>query len=205
MLVHELAHGTSAYDLFCYYKDDGSGRDLVVDPRYGFNFLDYGVFLEEGFAELMRAKYVENLISRGGINSWLGLSGDPVNYLNSTYPWVDDRSGYAYPMPLKYMHKIYHEDGSFFISTAESARAGLGLELLCKKDPGLFAAMIKARKSLAGIQEVAVRINRISRGLYVELERLPDSEEAILQGLKLIIDRVYGGELKIDGRRMIVG
>jgi hypothetical protein len=202
-LVHELAHGTSAYDIYSEFQerhDYLSGHQ----PRMGFHYVSYGGFLEEGFADYLRGMYLEANIPKRASTTLLKRAGNRGLGLNSTRPLIDNSSKYQHPLPVKYLFSIYRHGRFAGITTSEACRAGFGVELLCKKDPGLFAAMIRARNNLSGIREVARRIDGISRGLYVGLERIPYSQSGFMLGLKLIIDRVYGGELILDDKREII-
>ncbi len=155
-VIHEMAHGSSDRSDICAVLT-GPDETGVYIPRTGFieqPGLDSpltGVFLEEGFAELMRASYITSCLKR------------PRGFISHGVDEVMVPAGNSHvPFPAKY---LFRGEKGRSISRVESY-AGAALDHLIKQDPGLFPALLRARNSAAGIAEVARRINAISPGLY---------------------------------------
>lgn len=192
ILVHELAHASSGYN--DYVSPVWYG---VYTPRTGFSFLQYpkplpikGAFLEEGFAEMMRASYVTKYISTDQLAFFadrMGLDRIKPDY---TAPEVisDNR---VTPLPFKYM--FFAEPQLLPAAPGTSPHAGYALELLCAKDPTLKGALVYGRWAVSGLRQIARLLNAIQPGLYMELKKADYDEEQFITLKSHIIRNIMGG------------
>lgn len=165
MLVHELAHSSSMYQ--GYVTSDRRG---FYTPRLGFvlpqNKIPWGWFLEEGWADMLRANYLAKhaLLATKS----LGETNPPLEYCFIT--------------PEKKL------------CTISSAFAGYALEILCKKSPSLKPLLIEARSSVEGLRKVVRALEEIMPGLYKTLQTGDNTEEEFFKKLTFVISNFGGNE-----------
>ncbi len=210
LLVHELAHGSYNFGFYTPLIGDRiptKPTDKHTFTRSGFNTLstteknkivsNRGNFLEEGFAEMLRANYVKSNMPedfRKKIMNKLGHEeSSPINKAATKNFKLDDFN-YEYKMPIQYAY--FQPDGKLI--HAASAPAGIAFELLCKKNPRLYPALIEARSSPEGLRRVAKILDVIKPGLYSKLTKLQYNDKDFTQGLKYIIDTLYNGQVNMD-------
>lgn len=122
LIVHELAHATAA------------GRNLEWPP-----------FFEEGFAELMRVRYVERFAGPDYFRA-LGESignpeANPDRLLSAEIP----AAGRGTSIPVKLPIKYWHVTTSGFPRMQQAAPAGWAMELLEQAKPGFEDDLVAAR------------------------------------------------------------
>lgn len=186
-LVHELAHANHR-DSF-YIGTPKVDDKYSVMPRHGLSVIGYGDFFEEGFAETMSIKYIQEALGR--------KKGFPPEDHVAHESAPDDS---VFVIPGKY-HRLTEDDSD----SPAPAVAAYGMELLIAKDPAIFDAMLLARHDVAGLREFARRVEALSPGLYGYLRSLYYKTTAqtlgydFLQGVQVILDEVYeGSQYKAD-------
>jgi hypothetical protein len=175
MIIHEAAHGNS--------NDQQMAADVSVNRhmlRKRVNVSTYtlrggfvvrtdkdtaeGYLLEEGYAELERGIYVEQILGRKtGFTE--GLHPGTPHLFDKYSRFVRDDSGEPK------LNGMYGSVG-----------AGI-LELLIKRDPELLGALRESRHSVQGLREVARRINEISPGLYQEMRKVKSASSEDASGI----------------------
>lgn len=200
ILVHELAHASSMYRGFI--KPFGKDVDAYMTPRSGYclpnSNSEWGWFLEEGFAELLRGKYKSKYMNRLDKNK-LERS---FNY--GELDWDDtlqtpDEDNIILPSPLKYAD--LRSNG--VPGNKSSSYAAFALELILKRDPEIFPLLCEARKSLPSLRKLAKRLNKVSDGLYLYIQKGPYNMESFRSKLLYVINNISGGfkeAVKADGR-----
>jgi hypothetical protein len=199
--VHEQAHASNGYTSCAIVE----GR--VEQARIGFfvgdKLKNQGAFFEEGWADFVRAKYMEKYMSNKTKRVLFGKNSDitSVNLnktmvrmsaeemelkLNGFFPLANSR---RCQLAAKYFY-VANDNG---ISNDVPAPSGFGIELLCKKNPELFDLLTQARGDVSKLREVPKIINKMSPGLYLRLRQLECTEEDFIKGLKMIIDEVSSG------------
>jgi hypothetical protein len=189
-LVHEEAHSTGSHQELPYVERTVEDQAYAMIPRMGQVVINMkveaeGNFLEEGFAETIRLHYLAEETERG-----TGLADLPYDYATFQLENPDRQIAIA----TKYADSKEEGQPNF----AVAAFAGQGTELLIRRDPALFDAMIKARTSVEGLREVAQRINNISPGLYSDLRRREYNTffgYEFAAGLASVIEKVYGNDV----------
>jgi hypothetical protein len=117
--------------------------------------LTEGYPFEEGYAELIRGKYVEEELGmQYGFGGKLNPQDSEPNLLD------------------KYTVLEVNESGNPNVTIIEGAMPAFVLELLIAKDPMLFPALRESRRSVNGLREVAHRINAIKPGLYQRMRKV---------------------------------
>ncbi|HUC89822.1 MAG TPA: hypothetical protein VMR45_03395 [Patescibacteria group bacterium] len=179
-IIHEMAHGTNEHDALEALILGAADDDVSVhSPRVGFieqpdpEKPAVGKFWEEGFAERFRSEYITQQLRRPR-----GFSSYGVD--NVDIP-VDDS---MVPFPAKYLHKGPHKGRE--ISRVESF-AGAALDHLIERDPEIANALLRARKSNAGVEELVRRINAISPGLYERMRDDFNSTGTFARGYKSVL------------------
>jgi hypothetical protein len=174
--VHELAHSTGI-DTPIHIQHEKSGRIFQKNistfhpQRLGFlqaahpgRPTNRGGFTEESYAELERGMYVRqhNLVSqltRGALNlEQVHNEEIPLHY------WVPD-----------ILHKL---------QIAPGAIGAAILELLIKEDSSLLGTLREGRRSVAGLRDVAQKIDAIKPGLYKDMRHI----ESHVDGRRLLSD-----------------
>ncbi len=178
--AHEGAHASSDYpDIISVSM---LPRDpAVYAPRVGFMTKPRpgapisGLFFEEGFAEVLRGKYITDV---------LGQPKGPVDPENDVVDLrLGKRAKVALPIPAKYFHRGEKGDADL----RYEAFAGSAIEHLMKHDPGLFDAMIRARRDPQALQEVRDRVNAIKPGLYDNLDTHCNSQYDFNRGYEYVL------------------
>lgn len=183
IIAHELAHSSSIHTDMSAVMDYSINNLGVTRPRVG-QLMTFpsaadpkeatrsGTFLEEGFAEYIRGRYISEILGLPG-----GLSGLNQRTLDKI-KWRD----YHLSIPSKYVYR----EGKDQVAIIASSAAGASLELLMEQDPDLLPAMIKARKNVDGLREVTTRVNGIEPGLYKKLRDDFNSEATFYSGLSYV-------------------
>ncbi len=178
LLVHELAHGSSQHDSL---RGVVRGSSIsAVTPRLGQSVQPIdegrkGVFIEEGFAEYVRGRYVTEVLGRTH-----GFADMPNEVSIATNP----RDNFQVSVPSKYLHKT--ADGSPNVVTA--SYAGAAMDSLISRDPLLLPALVRARHDVDGLKEVAARIDAIDPGLYKKLRDDFNESDSFDDGLRHVSD-----------------
>lgn len=188
LLAHELAHASSMYQ--GYVTADYKG---FYTPRVGFclpkNQTAWGWLLEEGWADMHRAKYFAQNASEKEIQKL----GDALRFgeirMEDTIPIIT-RTGEALPLPTKYLYIT--PEGK--LTTKSSAYAGYALELLCRRNPAIKKFMIEGRSSVEGLRKLAQAFEEIMPGLYKKLQSSDYSEASFSEKLSMVISDVAGGK-----------
>lgn len=192
-LVHELAHGSGNFGEYIDVPNDG-----IYTPRSGFLLTGipytHGKFLEEGFADMMRARYVSQYIRKAQLISlaekmYLEQPG-PEDTL--AVPISDNR---VTPLPVKYFYVAGLENQPTI--PGHLPHAAYALELLIRKKPELGDAIVRARRTVAGLRKVAQILNEIQPGLYWTIQRTPDSEDDFVKVKSKVIREIMGGYSQI--------
>ncbi|MGV9675421.1 hypothetical protein ACWDSJ_09100 [Nocardia sp. NPDC003482] len=173
IIVHELAHSSGRRpDTRVVVEGEDDEQALgVTFVRSGQTVHSYsadinedegvpdatGTFLEEAFAEQIRAKY---------LTDELGFTGGLAKLEKETVTGRVEETGFDFSVPSKYF-QYESSDGNPVLSA--SSYPGAAMDALITKDPELFPALIEARRSAYGLREVARRINGIHSGLYKTL------------------------------------
>jgi len=182
-MVHELAHASSAYNL---YLEDGGYHGM----RVGFSSdkgEGTGYFLEEGFAEMLAAEYVKQNVSTADEDKMAETLGSDARFdsLDIVAEIRNEKGETMYKLPLKY----------FLLGTkshAMSSPAGFAMEMLCKQNPKLWPAIIKSRTSAEGLREVARNINEIDPSLYEKLRAHLYDTDGFQRGLHDTVKAIGG-------------
>lgn len=192
LIVHEAAHSTSQYDTHVSYFNPVTARVLIEKPRCGFHLMDgktqWGVFLEEGFADFLRGDYRSRVISREEQQQFiasLGIKGD-YNLEATVGMTLRDPGESRFRVPLKYL--TIDETGSPILLS--SSLAAVAVEEITKRDPDFVSNLKLARKSVEGLRSVAQSLDKISPGLYPFLQRLQYDPEDFDIGFKEIMNRL---------------
>lgn len=179
MIIHELAHQSGYMPL--HVKTERGFNT----PRVGFGTLRTGAFLEEGFADLLRGKYLTQATMPDNVKQQIlakfRLAEDtPLDKeVRLTKEIKGEYFRFFYRVPIR--HLFLSSSGE--TQTVASGIAAGGLELLCQKDPGLFDALLAARGGdIERLREIPKRINAISPGLYPVLQNLQYSEDDFIRG-----------------------
>lgn len=173
LAIHEAAHATNTHSTMVVETRRERRlfrKDIVhvnhYDARVGFavqkhgtNENNRGLFIEEGYAELERGKYI---VDELGLQD--GFAGNVV----PRYPILN-----KYAMPSS-------ESASDWKFGAY-AFAGATLETMVMHDPDLLDALRSARGTVEGLREVAKRMNDLVPGSYHAMHKLdidaPDADQ----------------------------
>jgi len=181
LIVHEGAHSTASLTHFLHNKATNHYRSR----RLGMALIDStrgsGYFLEEGWADYHRGKYLGQNYQDGaldGIAKALNWNDAPDHL---TFIGINGRES---PLPLKYLHVA--EDNRPTALT--SSLAGFAVELLIQTDPEIRTAMLTGRSDITGLREVARRVDSLSPALYPTLRQFDYSQNDFSEGLHTTID-----------------
>ncbi|MET8876874.1 GNAT family N-acetyltransferase [Nocardia sp. NPDC004604] len=178
-IVHEVAHGSSRHALLrSVVSSTDTGHSLAMVIARTGHVLELpagpiGRVLEEGFAEYVRGRYIDSL----GLRDGLLRNESPGNYSRTR------ADGVQVAQPAKYMYR----DVGDRLAAPFSASAAQIIDLLVAVDPLLWPALVRARNSVAGLREVAARIDAISLGLYRKLRDDFNNEELFPPALDYVI------------------
>lgn len=184
LLVHELAH---ASNVTVNYKRLYSPRVRVgfCTPR---NQTAWGWLLEEGWADMHRAKYFAQNASEGEKQKLEDALGFGEIGMEDTIP-ITTFPGEILPLPFKYLSIT--PDGK--PTALSSAYAGYTLELLCRRDLVIKKLLIEGRGSVKGLRKLAKAFEKIMPGLYEELQCTYCSKRGFSETLSMVITNVAGG------------
>lgn len=170
LIVHELAHGSGLQpDIRVEAPREKEEKLAVHHTRVGQSVSrttsdeKVGGFLEEAFAEQLRAKYVTDVL--GKKNGLFRLADRAEGTVS--YQYRAGRKRIKANIPSKYAY--FDLAAPSLAGIHPASFAGAAIDELSAKDPELLPAMIKARGDVHGLREVAQRINAIKPGLYREL------------------------------------
>ncbi len=171
-IVHEKAHASSeSRDIHILNK---AGLEYTSLPRIGLSECSLqddnrttGLFWEEAFAEFVRSKYITDVLARpNGLCNWNGYRDGPLSLVPSKYFVLP---GWGLP------------------AVVSSSYAGAALDRLIAKDPEIFPALLRGRRDVTGIREVARRIDALTRpGTYEEISQQFNSLGSFEDGLVMI-------------------
>lgn len=141
-----------------------------------------GEFLEEGFADLTRARALRGSERQPRLTR--GFTDDNGIYYTPEN-WQQD-STERLTIPGSFLSVLKeHECGSTSISSI-SAVPAYALDLLDQVSPGLYDLMKTSRREPAKYREVIKAINNIRPGLYGDLRRLHYTPGDFKQGLQIV-------------------
>jgi hypothetical protein len=204
LLVHEQAHANSMHNRQLV---DG---DSLFTPRVGFalpqNKRSWGWFLEEGWADVHRAKYISQFASPEELRP-LATSLKYGNIeMDETIPLTTPEG--ILPIPFKYLFLKNQNTPT----TIPSAMAGFAFELIIREYPDIQPLLLDGRKSVEGLRNLAVYLENIKPGLYKLIQNGDSSETSFNNKLLLVINTIYGsiekavlasGSLKAMWNRML--
>ncbi|HVI69007.1 MAG TPA: hypothetical protein VM581_00960 [Magnetospirillaceae bacterium] len=177
-IVHERAHGSSS---FRRIHAEVTGTVMSARAhRLGFvhrvkaDDPAYGAFLEEGFAESIRAGYVAKVLGR------------PQGFADWQKPIVTVTTPEDLQVTLPPVMLSRGRDGGS--SVVEASYAGAALLLLQKRIPELETAFLEARRTEEGIAKVERLLNELRPGLYDTFCTDFTNEKDFIHGLKYVID-----------------
>ena len=177
--VHESFHASSRHRVMQADVIDGQVRASIMRVGQRAGVLAGGgaggTFIEEGAAEHLRGIYIANELGRPR-----GFADMPTEITMVTSP--ADSS--ELPIPSRYFSHTKLQDKT----NSPQSYAGAGMDLLIEKDPGLWPALIEARRSVEGLREVVGRINAINDGLYRRLRNNFNGQHGLAAGLRHVID-----------------
>jgi hypothetical protein len=165
----------------------------LYTPRVGSclpqNQTPWGWLLEEGWADMHRAKY----FSQNALPEEKQKLIDALRYgeigMEDTIPITIISTGEILPLPVKYLYVTPEGQPT----TKSSAYAGYALELLCRENPALKNLLVIGRSNVEGLRELAQAFEKIRPGLYKRLQSVDYSEESFSEKLSMIISDVVGG------------
>ncbi|MFH1652971.1 MAG: hypothetical protein ABIE74_02845 [Pseudomonadota bacterium] len=188
MIVHELFHGTSAFDYYFGFPVDRQvvdGAKFVWCPKIGFGgrWLSSGGIFEEGFAEYFRGKYVLEMSSpeeRKLLSKNLALEeGLPLSTSLEMTFFSLDGTPFDTTCPIKYLYLTEENERKGVIQLP----AALIFEAITKKNELFEDVLIKARSDLTYLRQLPKLFNSIGSGLYIKLRNIPDGEAGYTTGL----------------------
>jgi len=170
----------------------------VHEKAHGSLKSSMGGFLEEGFADHIRGRYV---VEELGLPQGLAdMPTDMTDYSTNAFGKASPKLLIPSCYFVRTLDHLDHKDSaaaSSFPSIAVTSIAGAAIDSLVEKDPALGAALIEARRSEEGLQEVIDRINAIHPGLYVALRYDYNNYADYPYGLQLVRAAVGKDEPKI--------
>lgn len=191
IIIHESTHNTGETGQTILVEEDGSR--ILLPLRLGQSFDNefgiHGNFYEEALAEFMSYLYTRDAL---GLPEGFGFSG------------VYNHTG-GIALPGKYTHIDMggnNATDSVYDLMAPSM-AAYGLELLLMKSPELFPLLLNSRDSIDDRKKFISQLNQLSPGLYRELRSLPYTEEGFGEGIKLIVDKLYDGDMQETARLVV--
>lgn len=181
LLVHELAHGSNEWDLtkvdIATKKRFLRKRETQVThspARLGQVVMkghqDEGTFIEEGYAEYERGRFIVNKLGLPNGFTKNPAPGDFVQRINK----------YAVP-------KQGNKDEGF----GAYGWAAMTVELLAEYDPDLLQAFRDARHSAKGLRDVAQSIDSAEPGLYRDLRKIDIHADGANKDAQAAFERVY--------------
>lgn len=169
LLVHELAHGSMSVPQEWAAEPYPDGWLLWL-PRSGFVVKPApaavtGDFLEEGFAQMLAGEYARDVLGGEGLV--------PAGRIPAR---LADIPGHVWESATQPDNPVH----------TGSAWAAAALQALTGARPGLYGALIRARREPAGLTEVAREIESVRRGLYRRLRAVPYTVDGFREGLAAV-------------------
>lgn len=170
--VHEVAHASGGSNLRVNFRESDVRSDISnLVLRSGFSISRAGmeglekrnIFLEEGFAELMRGLYVHKFLNRPN-----GFGAETAS-----------RNEAFSELPRKYDITNKGEVSPF----GASSLAAYAVELLIMADPSIASSIVAARYSGAALRDLYQKINAIDKHLVGNLRKLSYSSQDFGKGL----------------------
>jgi hypothetical protein len=163
--VHEMAHGSSNLQR-CELSPE-----QTVAQKFGFkksleNESSIGEFLEEGFVEMLKARFLRQKLSE----QTGGISKDEV--------LVDSYNGTKIPKVYSFKNSS-QQDMLFFVSIA-----GYSFELLCQRYPEMFDKVLEARRKALGNNGLREIFEEFCPGLFEKLNKFSRDIDSYVVGLK---------------------
>ncbi len=217
LVVHELAHSSSAYQNYFSIDHDYMVQDTV---RIG-NAIEsaHGNALEEAFCEHMAQRYYTEsdydpgigprygtpeagafgdalVISIEGGSVTINIEGAPplglkniIKHLKQSR--ISGRVGYIDRRLLDNEGErgtLRGED----IGVHNYAFLAQALSFLVEDDPTLFDAFILSRSNVEGLRQIAQKLNALEPGLYKRLRDIRDTDTAsAIQFQQIVVDALY--------------
>jgi len=184
-LIHELGHAGNDYDIF-NQKNSGISRG-----RTGFlvrNCSDQkyrGKFLEEGFADLLRGKYMEQNLALPVKEK---IEERVRTFLDKAKKTIRVPSSHTEHFDVGIKYATLSENGSIYLSS--SAIAATALEMLIAHRPQLEEILCRARNDLDYLREIPKILNEIKPGLYEEIQKCDYSDEEIARVQNIIKEAI---------------
>lgn len=188
IVVHELAHQSGAG---INENDSSLEKERVKqnNPRqtfrcgFAFSKRRWGWLLEEGWADVVRQKYILKHPEASALDAVkkrleLPTSISPDFLVTIT----NEDSVSSYKLPIKYL--FMNHEGK--VIHAPSAIAAYCVELLQDKITDIFELLKNARKSTKGKRELASKLNAIHPHLYSVLQRGDYEEKDFLKSLNFV-------------------
>lgn len=182
IIVHEMAHGSAKPDDYMFRLTPELSKPGPA--RLGHIALGdskvRGNFVEEGWAEVVRARYMREAL---GMSDGFAPTGVEIDTIET----VD---GVSLPIHSIYrVHKMTDEgsDNEYEAGYLHTSYAGAAMDFMISQDPGLWDALLSARHGVEGLREVARRIDAFQSGLYMELNRLQYTEGDFERGLGVVV------------------
>lgn len=170
--VHEVAHASGGSNLRVNFRESGVRSDISnLVLKSGFSISRAGIegiekrniFLEEGFAELMRGLYVHKFLNRpNGFGSEIAIRNEAFSELPRKYDITNQ--GEASPM-------------------GASSLAAYAVELLIMTNPSIASSIIEARNSPSALRALYQKINSIDKNLVGNLRKLSYNSQDFGKGL----------------------
>jgi hypothetical protein len=214
LYVHELAHASSYWGPFPTV-DKKLGKVSYLSARTGLStdrkqedhFEKQGELLEEAFAYYIQGQYVKsrglnfrNFID-GSIHNNDFMSAEMDDYLGIFVHPESEFLKSGLKDKLRVI-KMATEDKNimfypwYFIQGEKSsniafnmpAATGMAFELIIEDDPTFFDALKSSRYEVAGLREVASKLDALEKGLYKQLRDLEQTPEGIFSFYKSVTD-----------------
>lgn len=183
VLVHEEAHASCQYGE-CILLGKRAFRPRTgfsVEVRKGKKEINFGEFLEEGFAEYMASEYRNRYADEEILERFKKTTGeDEIADLDQ----MVDIKKHNFPIPMKYLD--VDKDGDIYINI--SLFAGYAFELMIRKNPHLLDIAIKARSDPKMLSRMVMEINALSPGLYSKLRKLKYNSKDFKKGVEVVLD-----------------
>lgn len=170
-LAHEFWHQNSTH------PGTRIGFDLDHKGRR------YGVFLEEGSADLVAADYIDINASKNDLHIMSKAMRRKIFSPNDKVTVVPLLRQNPLNLPIKYV--VFDEDKK--PNFTPSVFAGYSLELLCEQIPGLMDNLVLSRTSREGLQSTRDLLNNFAPGLFKLLNATPYNMRAFVSRLRYIL------------------
>jgi hypothetical protein len=179
ILVHELTHSSG-------------GTDSFVRPRRSpKGYTKDGIFLEEGFCDLMQSKY---FAKHGSMHSVPSKGKADFHTFNSVcFTNLEATESYE-------GNTVYYDSKRTWMA-GPSAYAGFGIELLSRAIPNLVGSLVNARSNPLLFTNALLLIDKYFPGLSQQLMELQNNTADYAKGNALIIEAIFGqNSVKVNSR-----